>query len=440
MLAEFLPFFSINDMPNAFIVFGLINTFLPSHPAPEKDAAAQPQEFLPTIFHLWSIMSRSKVVDICLIDLFSRLARDHIHCGHVQFGEHGIFTKAQSDLIFTATLRLTQIPVGQANSPYTALDYLAGAGVYLEKDSKKHPVPYMMARLIVSSLSPSCMEQDDSIMASLEGLMQSIDTFFHPSNQGSWTNMLGQLTMYLTDAFVSRWNREQSGELDLPKQRKITPALKKRFVASLKEVTFMGLFSKSNRVSSWYYNALQGLAYLEPDLVLPGALQRFYPSLQGLVEVHRTTSSLNSLQMIANVMSKHKGYRCHITALLALALPGIDANDLNKTQYTLNFIQSVAYSIPFMPLNKEESHIHDTTLAMQWVQAEMDRMERDGQNVQIDYESELSDEDEANILRSSTAGLAGLGPAERKDLCFQSSRAPAFPQIVSRPATPRPAG
>ncbi|GAO13343.1 hypothetical protein UVI_02013540 [Ustilaginoidea virens] len=405
MLQEFLPFFSINDMPNAFIVVGLINSFLPSHPAPQKDVAAQPQEFLPTLFHLWSIMNRSKVVDICLIDLFSRLARDHTNCKHVPFGAHGIFTKPQSDLIFTAILRLTQIPVGQANSPYTALDYLAGAGGYLEKDSKKHPVPYMMARLIVSSLSPSCMDQEDSIMSSLEGLMESIDTFFHPSNQGNWTNMLGQLTLYLAEAFVSRWNREQSSELDTPEGRKISPALKRRFVAALKEVTFMGLFSKSNRVSNCYYNALQGLAYLEPDLVLPGALQRFYPSLQGLVEVHRTTSSLNSLQMIAHIMSKLKGYRCHITALLALALPGIDANDLNKTQYTLNFIQSVAYSIPFMPLTSKDSHIHDTTLAMQWVQAEMDRMERDGPNVKIDYANELADEDEASILRSSTAGF-----------------------------------
>ncbi|KAG5984832.1 hypothetical protein E4U55_003050 [Claviceps digitariae] len=405
MLEEFLPFFSINDMPNAFIVIGLINSFLPSHPAPEQDATAQPQHFLPTLFHLWSIMNRSKVVDVCFIDLLSRLARDHISCKYVAYGSHGIFTKAQSDLIFTSILRLTQIPVGQANSPYTSLDYLAGAGAYLEKDPKKHPVPYMMARLIVSSLSPAAMDKEDSMMASLEGLMESIDTFFHPSNQGPWTNMLGQLTLYLTDAFVSRWNREQSSELDMPPERRISPELKKRFVASLKEITFMGLFSKSSRVSSCFYNALQGMAFLEPDLVLPGALQRFYPSLQGLVEVHRTTSSLNSLQMIANVMSKLKGYRCHITALLALALPGIDANDLNKTQYTLNFIQSVAYSIPMVPLTSDDSHIHDTTLAMQWVQAEMDRMERDGQNVQIDYQNELTDEEEANILRSSTAGF-----------------------------------
>ena len=338
MLEEFLPFFSVNELPNAFIVVGVLNGLLPSHPAPAQELQSQPSEFFPTLFHLWSIINRSKAFDVFFIDLFSRMARDHMSCSHVPFTQHGIFTKEQSDLMFTAILRLTQIPVGQANSPYTPLDYLSGAGIYVEKDKKKYPVAYMISRWIVSSLSPACLEQEDSIMSSLEGLMESIDTFFYPSNQGTWTTMLGQLTLYLTEAFVSRWNREQSGELEIPKERRINDALKRKFVASLKEVTFLGLFSKSTRVSYYYYSALQGLAYLEPDLVLPGALQRFYPSLQGLVEVHRTTSSLNGLQMIANVMSKLKGYRCHITALLALALPGIDANDLNKTQYTLNFI------------------------------------------------------------------------------------------------------
>ncbi|KAF5006539.1 hypothetical protein FDECE_7108 [Fusarium decemcellulare] len=59
-----------------------------------------------------------------------------------------------------------------------------------------------------------------------------------------------------------------------------------------------------------------------------------------------------------------------------------------------------------VPLVKEGSHIHDTTLAMEWVQGEMDRMEHEGQNVKFDYRNELSDEDEASILRSSTTGFA----------------------------------
>lgn len=405
MLDEILPFFSTSDLQNAYIVVGTLNILLPTTPCPPTEPQSQPSDFVPTFFHLWSLNTRSKVFDNAFLDIFSRMARDYLTCSYVPFSEHGIFTRDQSDLIFTAILRLTEIPVGQANSPYTNLDYSSGLGLFLEKDKKKYPISYTIARWVISSLSPQCLDQDSSILNSLEGLMESIDTFFHPSNQGAWTQMLAQLTFYLTEMFVSRWNKEQRGEQDTPADRRFNDALKRRFVLSLREVTFMGLFGKSTKVTNMYFGSLQNLTYLEPDLMLPGALQRFYPSLQGLVEVHRTTSSLCGLQMIANIMSKQKGFRCHITALLALALPGIDANDLNKTQHTLNFIQSVAYSIPFVDLTKKHSEIHDTSLAMQWVQGEMERMEREGQDVKIDYKNELSEEDEANIVRSSTAGF-----------------------------------
>ncbi|KAI1342964.1 hypothetical protein F5Y15DRAFT_412634 [Xylariaceae sp. FL0016] len=405
ILEEMFPYFSTSDLQNAFIVIGLLNVLMPTTPTPPTEPLSQPADFLPTFFHLWSLMTRSKVCDNAMLDIFSRLARDFITCKHVPFSEHGIFTRDQSDLIFTSILRLTEIPVGQANSPYSNLDYSAGMGFFLEKDKKKHPISYIIARWIICSLSPHCLDKESSILNSLEGLMESVDTFFHPSNSGNWTKMLAQLTYYLTELFVSRYNKEQNGEQDTPSERRINDALKRRFVMGLREVTFMGLFGKSTSVTSMYFGALQNLSYLEPDLILPGALQRFYPSLQGLVEVHRTTSSLIGLQVIANIMANQKGFRCHITALLALALPGIDANDLNKTQYTLNLIQSVAYSIPFVNLTKENNKIHDTSLAMQWVQGEMERMEREGQDVKVDYKNELSDEDEADIVRSSTAGF-----------------------------------
>lgn len=405
VLDELLPYFSTSDISNAFIVLGATAALLPTTPCPDRESDCEPEHFFPTLFHLWSLVSRSKIADIFMIDLFSRFSRDYLRSTSTEFTEFGIFTPEQSDLIFTAILRLTEIPVGQSGSPYSSIDLSAGVGLYLEKDKKKYPVTYMIARWIVYSMSPLCLEKERSVLSNLEGFIQSIDTFFHPSNTGPWHTFLGQLTVYLTDIFVARWNCENSGELECPPERRINAALKRRFVSALRDVTFMGIYSKSLRVAGYYYATLQGLAYLEPDLVLPGALQRFYPSLQGLVEVHRTTSSLNGLQMIANTMSKQKGYRCHITALLGLALPGIDANDLSKTIYSLNFIQSVAYSIPIVSLAREDGHVHDTSIAMQWVQGEMERLEREGPEVKIDYENELSDEDEQMILRSSTAGF-----------------------------------
>lgn len=405
-MSEILPFFSASDISGAFIVLGALNLLMPTFPAPDEAGQLDPQDYLPTLFHLWSLVNRSKVFDIMFFDLFSRLARDALTYEHVKFSEHGIFTKEQSDLIFTALLRLTEIPVGQASSPYSQIvDIGSGFGMFLEKDKKKHPVGYSIARWVVMSMSPACLDKPGSILSNLEGMLESIDTFFHPSNQGAWTEILAQIVFHLVDFFVMRLNRERSGELDVPKERQINDELKKRFVLSLKEVMFMGLFSKRAKTLNYFFGAIQGLAYLEPHLILPGALQRFYPSLQGLVEVHRTQSSLCGLQMTAATMASHKGLRCHITALLALALPGIDANDLSKTMHTLSFIQAVAYSVPFVDLTKGREDIHDSSLAIQWVQGEMERMEREGPNISIDYRTELSDEDEANIVRSSTAGF-----------------------------------
>lgn len=327
---------------------------------------------------------------------------------HIPFTQHGIYTKEQSALIFTAILRLLDIPVGQATSPYShSVDVNAGLAMALDRDHRKSPVAYHIARWVVMSLSPRCLEEKDGILSNLEGLIQAVETFFHPSNAGNWTKTLSQLVYYLADFFVMRWNRENSGEMEIPAERKLTPELKDRFVLCLREVTFMGIYAKSSAAMNLSLSALQSLAFLQPKLILPGALQRIYPAMQGLVEVHRTTSSLRSLQVLSRTLVTTRGFRCHVTTLLGLALPGIDANDLDKTLHTLSFIQALTYCIPLHDLTQGHggsdlgSHV-----ALEWIGGEVDRLEREGSDVHMDYDTELSDENEEAILRSSTSGFS----------------------------------
>lgn len=407
VLNEILPYFSASFIEAGFVVIGLLNLLLPTMPPPENDASSlYPQHYLPTFFHLWSLINRSKTVDIHLIDILSRLARDQLPANHIPFSEYGIFTKDQSSLIFTAILRLLEIPVGQVTSPYSGgVDLVAGLAVLLDRDPRKHPVAHSIARWVVMSLSPACLESSESILTYLEGLIQAVETFFHPSNSGSWTKTLSQLVSYLADFFVMRWNREKSGEMDVPEHRRLNEPLKRRFVLCLRDVIFMGIYSKSGTAMSYSLSTLQNLAYLEPNLILPGALQRIYPSMQGLVEVHRTTSSLRSLHSLIRVMVRTKGFRCHVTSLLGLALPGIDANDLEKTLYTLSFIQAACYNIPFQDLTQGHDDINGSSIAVEWITSEVERMEREGSSVDLDYENGLSEADEVMILRSSTAGF-----------------------------------
>ena len=407
LLDELLPYFNTSFVEGAFVVSGLFNLLLPTSPPPQGDESLLPQHYLPTLFHLWSLVNRSKVFDTTFLDLFSRLARDSLPAAHIAFSEHGIFTAEQSALIFTAILRLLEIPVGQATSPYsTTVDAGAGLGVLLERDAKKHPIAHQIARWIVMSLSPACLNNSDSILSHLEGLVQAVETFFHPSNSGAWTKTLSQLVYYLADFFVMRWNREKSGEMEVPEDRRLNDKLKHRFVFCLREVIFMGIYAKSGTAMNFSLSTLQSLAFLEPDLILPGALQRIYPAMQGLVEVHRTTSSLRSLQILSSIMVRTKGFRCHITTMLGLALPGIDANDLEKTLYTLSYMQSVCYNIPFHDLTKGMEDVSGSMLAVNWITSEVGRMEQDGANVVLNYAEELTDRDEELILRSSTASFA----------------------------------
>ncbi|KAK5136098.1 hypothetical protein LTR08_004148 [Meristemomyces frigidus] len=430
MLEEFLPYYSMSFSEHAFVVLGLLNLMLPTAAPPPDELKLQPQYYLPTFFHLWATVNRSMMVDMRFLDIFSRQARDCLSAEQVPFGPCGLFSEEQSSLIFTAVLRLLEIPVGQATTPYSgSVDMGAGTALFLERDPRKHPVSHSIARWIIMSLSPKCLEVTNlkSILHQLEGLIQGIETFFHPSNSGSWTKPLAQLVYYLADFFVMRWNREQSGEYEISKDRKLNAEVKRRFVLCLRDVVFMGIYAKSGTAMNYSLSTLQSLAYLEPNLILPGALQRIYPAMQGLVEVHRTISSIRALQMLSKIIAKTKGFRCHLTTLLGLALPGIDANDLDKTMHSLAFVQAVCYNIPLHDLTKaprrEKSELNGdyevvddddtrpsesagTALAVDWITGQVSRFEQEGPGIEIDYMTELSAEDEEAILKSSTAGFA----------------------------------
>ena len=94
--------------------------------------------------------------------------------------------------------------------------------------------------------------------------------------------------------------------------------------------------------------------------------------MQGLLEAHRTTTSLSSLSILMPTIARHRIYRNHITTLLGLALPGIDPNDLSKTTLSLTFMISTCMLIPLWDLSDEGDH---TAVASRWISSQMEILE-----------------------------------------------------------------
>jgi proteasome activator subunit 4 len=65
-----------------------------------------PDEYLPTLFSLWSMFTGSATVDSMFTALMSRVAEANIA------KKDGLFTSSQVKTVFTAGLRMMNLPVG----------------------------------------------------------------------------------------------------------------------------------------------------------------------------------------------------------------------------------------------------------------------------------------------------------------------------------------
>ncbi|KAG4305040.1 hypothetical protein PORY_001715 [Pneumocystis oryctolagi] len=363
ILSELLPLFNTSIISDAFIVAGMLNLFLPCHPPLKDDPKLSPQYWLPAIFHLWMLISNSEYYDSMFLDLLGRLAKESFLSSNCI----RLFTDNQLSYIFTTILRLFDVPIGNAKKsiPNNINSHIGIASVFQQKGFSKKA-----AKLIVYSISPSCLEEKGTkILFRLKILIQSVETYFHPLNHGPWSINLVKFLYNLSNYFVSRWNKENNKELDILPEKKLNIEIRKEFVLTLRKVTFMAIYDRNSEIMEQSQMTLQKLAYLEPLLILPGILRQIYPSLTSFVETHRTISSLQSLCVLAPIISSTKIFRNHLTSLLSLTLPGIDANDMEKTIYSLLFISRVAQNVPFCDLTENE----DTKIAINWIEHELDK-------------------------------------------------------------------
>lgn len=351
-----------------------------------------PKELLPTLFHLWDLQSRSSLYDFQALDAVATLVSDAIYSISMPITKYGLLEKDQLSTVFSAMLRLLEVPVSYVGSPYVANSETVS--MRSDKD-KKSRAARPIASLVVYSLCGELCLEEDGMLDRLESLIHAVETFVHPSNNGPWTRNIIQAVCTMVELFVMRWNVQANGEALIPQERFVTEKVKDRFVEILRDVAFLGIHSKSSSVVSYSLEALQGLAFLSPQLIIPRVLNEVYPSLQGLVETHRTLSSLKMLTVLTRMIAQNPQYAIHLTTLLGLAIPGIDANDLSKTLHSLSFIQSAALNIPFYDISGDIG----PGVAMEYISGAVASIE------ETNVLAEVPPEVVPDVLKSSTAAF-----------------------------------
>ncbi|KAG8770133.1 hypothetical protein FRC12_004487 [Ceratobasidium sp. 428] len=362
MLDEFVPLITRDSIQTLILV---ITSFIsPSHP----------QVYMPALFKLWEAFN-STVLDDRLIHVMGNLAEEHCAGKEGRWAESGaerkdvgIFTEQEWVLLMSKCLGSMSVPVGASQSSSTTGGHADKTSRQPTKVKKSDSRTQSLAILLVYSMAVDGPARDhDSTsgflagsraLDSLDKLITSVESFFHPSNAGQWTLILVSFLQRITYEFNRRWQEEAKPDCKTPEQWRLTKAMRHAFVNVLKTPALLAIFSKEQVASSFAQGSLKSMVMLEPQLIIPEILERAYSGLEAVNETHRTTVVMNSLTGIAMPLTSLNhwvGGQKHIVPLLELSIPGIDLNDPGKTICSCMLIVSVLQYVKIGDLTQFEA-------------------------------------------------------------------------------------
>uniref|UniRef100_A0A665WZ29 Proteasome activator subunit 4a n=1 Tax=Echeneis naucrates TaxID=173247 RepID=A0A665WZ29_ECHNA len=290
---------------------------------------------------LWVSVQNLPSWEVHLVSLFARLANDNI--GYIDWDPY-------IPKIFTRILRSLNLPVG--TSQMIVPRYITNA----------YDISHVV--LWVSSLLGGPSKQTQ---AQLSGLFNSITSFFHPSNHGRWLMKLMKLLQRLPASVVRRLHRERYRKptwlTPIPDSHKLTEEDITDFVQSMMQPVLLAMFSKTGSLDA--AQALQNLALMRPELVIPPVLEKTYPALETLTEPHQLTATLSCMIGVARSLVSG-GQRfpegpTHMLPLLMRALPGVDPNDFSKCMITFQFIATFVTLVPLVDCSSALHERNDLT-------------------------------------------------------------------------------
>ncbi|KAM0724588.1 Proteasome activator complex subunit 4B [Formica fusca] len=330
ILDELRPTFCPFDSTTMCTSLQTLECLLPLQLLPEHHSIGH-QLWFDEFMTMWKVCHNAPQWENNMMWLMARLATHNI--GYIDWEPH-------FPLMFTRFIRCLNLPVTYKQT----------------QNSKNHKLEIApIAIWIVAVLG-----NGSSAQMYLEKFLKTMETYFYPANFGRWLGKLKELLIKLPYHFILRLHKERyakvTWETSIPDSYKLTDSDVDAFVKSMLPVAMTAMFSKFGVNDACH--ALQYLATMRPNLVIPDMLERMYSTFDSLTEPHKLTASMICMVAVARPMVQgsrniNTDYTfsegpSHVLPLLFSSLPGIDPNDIGKCFATFRFISVYATLIPIV--------------------------------------------------------------------------------------------
>ena len=325
--------------------FSLLALFTPTH-LPSHAPPLVP--ILPTLLQYEQWYDHSPTALLPFYSLYARVSKHQV--GVVSLLPH-------LPLLLNGYLQLLELDVGREQSANAVRTVSAYAWLNEKSGNAMEEISRCLAIIIVYHLHVQ-QSNERTALSLLAQFMHTVATYFHPSNQGKWSNPLASLLSQLGVAYAKRRGREVHGHARYDKAYFLKPAEQDNDIVSvLLPIALQALFSKSHTMVGAAEDWLKHTAYFHPSLVLPALTSHIYPALDDLSSPHRMLSVMQAMSQLAPILFNRHYYpqgASHLEPLLSACLPGVDAIDAMKTSLTLTWFTMVFYHIPLIDARQSE--------------------------------------------------------------------------------------
>ena len=212
-----------------------------------------------------------------------------------------------------------------------------------------------VVRWIVYTVTPA-----SSSLEHLETMMRAINSYFHTTSEGRYSEKLVDFFSRLVHTFCSRLHKERyQPARDTPSWVPAHPAkfnLTDDQILRFCEIVKPALLdlTMSKRYIETARQCVAVMASIRPALFLPELMARLDTALATLTSPHKFTAAAKCLGSVARILTRpgpsYPEAPGHVIDILVSVLPGIDCNDIKKTMTVFQLISIYGRLIPMVDL------------------------------------------------------------------------------------------
>eukprot|EP01114_Cavostelium_apophysatum_P014493 TRINITY_DN3777_c0_g1_i6.p1 TRINITY_DN3777_c0_g1~~TRINITY_DN3777_c0_g1_i6.p1 ORF type:complete len:1780 (-),score=427.71 TRINITY_DN3777_c0_g1_i6:35-5374(-) len=325
ILAEFVPLLSAHDS-TIFLGMSLLSLFFPCH----RNSPFDYHSFLHQIFEYHGWVENSKEWDKLVLSLISRIATSQ--AGNIDWNPY-------LPNLFTLLLSMLDITLGATKLPkpkHTRFPMETNAFIPIKR-SRIH----YFAKVVVYSISST-----SNTMTYLKNTFDSIESYYHPSNSGHWSDDLSLLLINLASLYAKRTSEEKDAG-----KKAYLDETGDSFVSMLLPIALQGIYSKNGNMAKHSRDALKHLIHISPSKSVAALMERVYPALEAVTATHQMSTILETLGTVIDLIvagKDPKGHE-HLAPLLNATLDFINANDNEKTKATFKIYYRLLATVPLLP-------------------------------------------------------------------------------------------